>query len=69
MKKIRVVVIFTDNTQMPCDIMSDNPPGLTNLLNTFYGDFIECRNATLNGKQIDTFILYKNSLRGIVPIE
>lgn len=67
-KAVRVVVIFTDDTQMPCDIDIEQGKSLETYLNKA-GNFIECRNVTLKGAERPLFLLNTINTKGIVPIE
>lgn len=69
MEKVRVVAVFVDGTQMPCDIYLDKSKSLIDNLNHMPGDFVECMNATFNGKTRCKFVMCKKNLLGFVPIQ
>lgn len=68
MRIVRVVAIYDDDSQMPCDIMISDTNGIVETLNGMQGQFIECTNAIHNGKNLSVFILNLEKIKGFVPI-
>jgi hypothetical protein len=69
MKKVRIVAVFTDKSKLSGDIWIHKNSRLSDALNNSKGDFIPVSNVTYENKELDTFIIHKNDLRGFVPIE